>query len=147
MSVSGVNSLVSLQESQLTQILQLQSVKARAEANAQQKQAQAASDGQNLLGANDQASVTDQAVTAALSQVPMEPLDPSLSPENINALLQSLDAQQASLNTTTMLSGSAVGANGKTLVDYLTNPDAMSTDAANDDSMADAPLSLVDTLS
>jgi hypothetical protein len=145
MGVSSVNSLVSLQESQLTQILQLQAIKARAEANAQQKQAQAATDGQNLPGANDQAGLNDQAV-AAISQVPMEPLDPALSPENINALLQSLDAQQASLNTTTMMSGSMAGPGGKTLVDYLADPDTMTTNAANDDTAAET-LNVIDTLS
>ncbi len=58
---------------------------------------------------------------------------PALSPDNINSLLLEMQTHQASLDTTLLLGGSAAGPGGRTLVDYLTSPDAVITDATNDD--------------
>ena len=103
MAISGVNNLISLQESQLIHMQQQQSAKARADANGQQKQAQAAGDGQNLPGTDSQTGTNGQADATAAIAAAAEALDPALSPENINALLLQLQTQQASLDTTLML--------------------------------------------
>jgi hypothetical protein len=68
MSVSGANSLISLQESQLIQMLQQQSARARAGVNAQQKQAQAAGGGQILPGTDRQTA--GQATAVADGSIP-----------------------------------------------------------------------------
>jgi hypothetical protein len=145
MSISGVNSMISLQESQLIQMLQQQAAKARADAGARDRQAQVAGDGQNLPGTDNTAGVPADAVVATDGvDVPPPQMDPALSPENINALLVSLQTQQASLETTLMLGGSSTGPGGKTLVDYLTNPNSIGA-AANDD--AANAFGMMDTLS
>ncbi len=147
MTVSGVNNLISLQESQLIHMLQQQSAKARADANAQQRQAQAASDGQNLPGADSQTGTNSQADAVTAAPVSAELLDPALSPEKINALLLQLQTQQASLDTTLMLGGDELaGAGGKTLLNYLTAADN-DKNAANDDAALTGALNMVDTLS
>lgn len=144
MSIGSVNSPLSLQESQLLQILQQQSaMRAKAKSAGDQAETGDAKSGQNLPGGTDV-----RADTAAQN------LDPNLSPEKISALLLALQTQQASLDTTLLLGGSSAGPGGKTLVDYLTannnvaNP-LMDDGATEDDGGGEntGELSLVDYLS
>ncbi len=140
MTVSSVNTLISLQESQLIHMLQQQTTRAKTEAGAEQRRAWLASGGQDLPGAvaqpgtNDPAD--DSAVKVGVASTPWEPADPALNPDNINALLLSLQTQQASLDTTLLLDGSSAGPGGRSLIDYLTDPENRSVDAANDDGTA-----------
>lgn len=135
MGMSTVTNLVSLQESQLIAMLHGQSTRARTDADLENRRAWMAAGGQNLPGA-DPAKGTDvpapEGTTATAAQTVTEPLDPQFSPENITALVLALETQQASLDTTLLLSGSAAGPRGRSLVDYLTSPEIVS-DAANDD--------------
>ena len=136
MTVSSVNNLISFQESQLIQMLQQQAARARADAGAEHRQAWMTSGGQNLPGADATAAPADQSPTPRSESAAIaawEPSDPSLSPDNINALMLALQTQQASLDTTLLLDNSTAGPGGRTLVDYLTDPDAVTADAANDD--------------
>jgi hypothetical protein len=132
MHLSSVNSPLSLQESQLIQILQ-QQVAFRAKAQAPKTEENET--GQNLP-AGTNAPATDQN------------LDPDLSPQKINALLLALQTQQASLDTTLLLSGSTAGPGGKTLADYLTSNNNVTqlSEAANDDTAEEGDLALADYL-
>ncbi len=135
MSVSSVSSLISLQESQLIQMLHQQTARAKADGSAEQRRTQFALAGQNLPGADPEiTNVQPESTTQTEPQTSYTPvLDPAMSPENISALLLDLQTQQASLDTTMSLGGSAAGPGGKTLLDYLTRPEAIVNDAANDD--------------
>jgi len=127
MTLYGVNNGISLQESQLIQLLQQQASRALGQSAEAQDQAKAAGTGQNMPSQAD--------TTASGSAVPVaqwQPTDPALNPENINALLLELQTQQSSLDTTLLLSGSEVGPGGKTLADYLTEPDAVANDASTE---------------
>jgi hypothetical protein len=132
MHLSSVNSPLSLQESQLIQILQ-QQVAFRAKAQAPKTEENET--GQNLP-AGTNAPATDQN------------LDPDLSPQKINALLLALQTQQASLDTTLLLSSSTAGPGGKTLADYLTSNNNVTqlSEAANDDTAEEGDLALADYL-
>ncbi len=136
MAVSSVNNLISLQESQLIQLLAQQSARARTEGNAENRKAwqaaQGAESGQNLPGQPKAPGINDQPA-ADEPLAAFEPIDPALSPDNINALLLEMQTQQASLDTTLLLGGSTAGPGGRTLVDYLTSPENIAADAANDD--------------
>ena len=144
MSVGSVNSPLSLQESQLLQILQQQSaMRAKAKSAGDSAETSDAKNGQNLPGGTDV-----QADAAAQN------LDPNLSPEKISALLLALQTQQASLDTTLLLGGSSAGPGGKTLVDYLTAnnnvANSLEDDSAHAGSSGNADVgqpSLVDYLS
>ncbi len=142
MSVSTVNSLISLQESQLIGMLHGQPGRAQADASAENRRAWLAAGGQNLPGTTgakmpeaDRAEIT----RAAAVQAAVEPLDPQFAPENITALVLALETQQASLDSTMLLSGSAAGPGGRSLIDYLTSPESVN-DAANDDDAANVAL-------
>lgn len=143
MAVSSVNNLISLQESQLIQSLAQQSARARTETGAENRRAwmaaQGAEGGQNLPPLQELPGADDQ-LAAEAAGTTFEPIDPSFSPENINALLLAMQTQQASLDTTLLLGGSAAGPGGRTLVDYLTSPDNVASDAANDDGVMPDPL-------
>ena len=132
MHLSSVNSPLSLQESQLVHILQQQ---AAFRAKAQGVQAAENEAGQKLP-AGTNAPATPQN------------LDPDLSPQKISALLLALQTQQASLDTTLLLDGSATGPGGKTLADYLTSSNNVTQigEAANDDTAAEEGPSLADYL-
>ncbi|MBY0511130.1 MAG: hypothetical protein K2P94_13390 [Rhodospirillaceae bacterium] len=133
MSLSSVNSPLSLQESQLVQILQQQA--------AFRAKAQSAKPEENEAGQNLPAGTNAPAIP--------QDLDPDLSPQKISALLLALQTQQASLDTTLLLGGSAAGPGGKILADYLTTNSNVSQlgDAANDDGPEDnGGLALVDYL-
>lgn len=107
MSIGSVNSPLSLQESQLIQILQQQSAfRAKANGTANPEDSATADAGQNLPGGKDIQGDSN--------------LDPDLAPEKISALLLALQTQQASLDTTLLLGGSSRSSSGNTLVDYLT---------------------------
>jgi len=139
MNVSSVNSVISLQESQLIQMLHQQVARSRVDSDAEQRRAQFALAGQNLPSADNQVGVNSQSEGSARTEASSsysQPLDPAMSPENISALLLALQTQQASLDTTLLLGGSAAGPGGKTLVDYLTSPETVANDAANDDNAA-----------
>lgn len=136
MTVSTVNNLISHQESQLIQILHQQQARARTDTGPESRRAWMAGGGQNLPGADDRAGPDDPAPSAP--QTPAlpsawEPADPALSLANINTLLLALQTQQASLDTTVMIDGSAAGPGGRNLIDYLTDPDTVAADATNDD--------------
>jgi hypothetical protein len=130
MHLSSVNSPLSLQESQLVQILQQQ---AAFRAKVQDPKTEENETGQNLP-AGTNAPATDQN------------LDPDLSPQKINALLLALQTQQASLDTTLLLSGSTASPGGKTLADYLTSNNNVTQlgAAANDDTAEEEGSDLVD---
>lgn len=136
MAVSSVSNMISLQKSQLIQSLAQQSARTRSEGGAESRRAwlaaQGAEGGQNLPRLPQVPGINDQP-GAEESVVLFDPIDPALSPDNINALLLEMQTQQASLDTTLLLGGSAAGPGGRTLVDYLTSSDAVITDAANDD--------------
>ncbi len=139
MTVSTVNNLISLQESQLIQMLHQQQARARTDTGAENRRAWMAGGGQNLPGTADRAGAEDPAPSAQptlAAPSAWEPADPALSPDSINALLLALQTQQASLDTTVMLDGSTAGPGGRTLLDYLSDPDTLTTDAANDDDAA-----------
>ena len=139
MSVSSVNSLISLQESQLIHMLHQQTGRSRVDNGTEQRRAQFALAGQNLPGGDSHAGTNGQSegpARAEASHSYSQPLDPAMSPENISALLLALQTQQASLDTTLLLGGSAAGPGGKTLLDYLTSPQTVASDAANDDNTA-----------
>jgi hypothetical protein len=132
MNLSSVNSPLSLQESQLVQILQQQ---AAFRAKAQGAKPEETEAGQNLpAGTNAPATPPD--------------LDPELSPQKISALLLALQTQQASLDTTLLLGGSTAGPGGKTLADYLTSNSNVTQlgEAANDDTVEEEGLTLADHL-
>jgi len=136
MSVSSVNNLISLQESQLIQMLHGQPARTKAEAGTENRRAWMAAGGQNLPGAEGMKSPAAEGVETAPHEAEaaaMEPIDPALSPANITALLLAMETQQSSLDTTLLLSNSGTGPGGRTLVDYLTSAETLS-DAANDDS-------------
>ena len=135
MTISGANNLISFQESQLIHMLQQQPSRAQAEVSAENRRAWIAAGGQNLPGAE---RVSNAAEPTADSEHPIpntvwEPLDPDLSPENIDALLRARQTQQASLETTILLDSSTIGAGGRTLLDYLATSETVVNDAANDD--------------
>jgi len=138
MGVSTVNNLISLQESQLIGMLHGQSARARSDASAENRRAWMAAGGQNLPGA-DGAKLPDPAPPETIGEDLMRPapelLDPQFSPEHIASLVLALETQQASLESTNLLSGSAAGPGGRSLVDYLTSPEIIS-DAANDDAVS-----------
>lgn len=128
MSIGSVNSPLSLQESQLLQILQQQSaMRAKAKGAGDPAEPGDAKSGQNLPGGTDV-----QANTA------VQDLDPDLSPEKISALLLALQTQQASLDTTLLLGGSSAGPGGKTLVDYLTANNNVANSLVDDSARADS---------
>jgi hypothetical protein len=142
MSVGSVNSPLSLQESQLLQILQQQSAfRTKAQGSAQDTDKTGTKTGQNLPGGTDvQGSDTN--------------LDPELSPDKISALLLALQTQQASLDTTLLMGGAGTGNGGNSLVDYLTsdsdtdNPFGTVDDSGNGSgSDGSSSLSLADYLS
>lgn len=138
MSISSINSPLSLQESQLVQILQQQ---AAFRAKTQGASAEESEAGQNLPAGTN-------APAGGAPAAPQD-LDPDLSPQKISALLLALQTQQASLDTTLLLGGSTAGPGGKTLADYLTANSNVSQlgGAANDDVPRDSQgLALVDYL-
>jgi len=139
MSISSVNSPLSLQESQLVQILQQQA--------AFRAKTQGASAEENEAGQNLPAGTNAPAGSVPVA-APQD-LDPDLSPQKISALLLALQTQQASLDTTLLLGGSTAGPGGETLADYLTANSNVSQlgGAANDDVPRDSQgLALVDDL-
>ena len=138
MSISSVNSPLSLQESQLVQILQQQA--------AFRAKTQGASAEENEAGQNLPAGTNAPAGGAPATP---QDLDPDLSPQKISALLLALQTQQASLDTTLLLGGSTAGPGGETLADYLTANSNVSQlgGATNDDVPRDSQgLALVDYL-
>jgi len=133
MTISGVNNLISFQESQLIHMLQQQPSRAKTEAGAENRRAWLAAGGQNLPGAEKVSSdVPDSKETSGPPTTAWEPIDPDLSPENINALLLAMQTHQASLDTIALVGSSTSGPGGRTLVDYLTAPDTVINDAANE---------------
>jgi len=116
-------------------MLHQQTARSKADCSAEQRRAQFALAGQNLP-ATDHELTTAQAESTAQIEPPTSyspVLDPAMSPENISALLSALQTQQASLDTTMSLGGSASGPGGKTLLDYLTSSETIANDAANND--------------
>lgn len=131
MTLYGVNNGISLQESQLIQMLQQQAARARSQAGHAHDHAQATGAGQNMPGEQNHPGSAATGSGATVAQ--WQPADPALSPENINALLLHLQTQQSSLDTTLLLSGSDAGPGGKTLVDYLTDPDDVANGPTSED--------------
>ena len=145
MSIGSGKSPLSLQESQLLQILQQQSaLRAKAKGTPDSDETENTKAGQNLPPDGKAGGTDVQA---------LDNMDPELSPEKISALLLALQTQQASLDTTLLLGSSSAGANGKTLVDYLTANNNIAyplmDDDVEDDGSAEGEgsLSLVDYLS
>ncbi len=130
MTLYGVNNGISLQESQLIQMLQQQAARARSQTGHAHDHAQATGAGQNMPGEQSQTGSAATGGGATVAQ--WQPADPALSPESINALLLQLQTQQSSLDTTLLLSNSEAGTDGKTLVDYLTDPDIVANEIASE---------------
>jgi len=141
MGIANVNTLISLQESQLIHMLQ-RNPRSEGETTPESRrawlQAEFAARGQNMPGVQ-----TPPARTLAdrLKEVAAEPgydmwrpSDPALSPDNINALLAAKHAQETSLDFTLLMGESITSPAGRTLIDYLTAPDLVMDDVANDDS-------------
>src|SRR5262249_10917827 len=104
----------------------------------EQRRAQFADARQNLPDTAEAAPAEKYAGAGVQTQTAesfYEPLDPALSPENINALLLAMQTQQPSLDTRLLLNSSAASPGGKTMIDYLTDPDTVAN-AANDDNMS-----------
>jgi len=146
MGISNVNTLISLQESQLIHMLHQRNPRADGEAASQNRrawmEAEFAARGQNMPGAEAR-SAPLPTLAERLREVASEagydmwqPSDPSLSPEKINALLSAKQAQEASLDSTLLIGDSITSPAGRTLIDYLTAPDLVMDGAANDDTHA-----------